>query len=80
MTTIVSVMPVWARMAEVAALTGVPEKVVYRLCNTGKVRARKMEADKANSACVFRLGDVLEWLEEEASPPPMFKLPGRDGE
>lgn len=70
------VMPVWAKIDAVTALTGVPDNTVRRLYNEGVVRARKTDGAKRNSACVFRLQDVLEWLDEAADEPPKFRLPG----
>lgn len=71
---VLSVRPVWARIATVQAITGVPDNALRRLFNDGVVRARKIDPAKVNSACVFRVDDVLDWL-EEAAPPPKFKLP-----
>ena len=72
--TIVMVMPVWARMAEMTALTGLPDNVVRRLANEGKVRARK-SGETENAACLFRIQDALDWIEEEAPKAPEFRLP-----
>lgn len=74
-TVIVQVMPIWARMALVVAVTGLPHYTVRRLFNEGRVRAVKCDPDKANSATVYKLGDVLEWMDTEGQPPPLFKLP-----
>lgn len=71
---VVSVMPVWARIDTITALTGVPDNTVRRLYNTDKVRAKKC-GDTINSACVFRVQDVLDWLDEEATKPEKFQLP-----
>ena len=71
---VVSVMPVWARIDTITALTGVPDNTVRRLYNTDKVRAKKC-GDTINSACVFRVQDVLDWLDEEAVKPEKFQLP-----
>jgi hypothetical protein len=67
--------PVWGRIATVQALTGVPDNVLRRLYNDGKVRARKIDGTKANSACVYKIEDVLKWLDAEAAKPAKFKLP-----
>ena len=74
-TFIVQVMPVWAREDTVSALTGIPQLVIRRLFNEGHVRARKMVPGKAKSAVVFRMDDVLEWLEKDAGEPALYKLP-----
>lgn len=73
--TSVNVTPVWARIAVVQGITGVPDNVLRRLYNSGVVRARKIDPLKVKSACVFRVADVLEWLENEAAKPEKFKLP-----
>lgn len=71
---VVNVMPVWARIDTITALTGVPDNTVRRLYNSDKVRAKKC-GDTINSACVFRVQDVLDWLDEEAVKPEKFQLP-----
>lgn len=73
---LVQVMPVWGRLETCMALSGLPENIIRELYNDGKIRARKTVPDKPNSACVFRLQDIFEWLEEEAAEPPQFRLPG----
>lgn len=74
-TVIVNVEPKWARIATVQALTGLPDNVIRRLYNEHRIRAKKTEPDKANSACVFCLQDVYDWIENEAADSPPFKLP-----
>jgi hypothetical protein len=70
----VTCVPVWAQQGVVKALTGVPDNVLRRLSNEGRVRAKKMDAAKANSATVFRVQDVLDWLEEEAPAAPRYAV------
>lgn len=70
--------PDWARIDVVLAHTGVPDNMIRRLYNEGHVRARKMDAKKTNSACVYKMQDVLDWLENEAAHPEKFKLPEVD--
>lgn len=72
---IVQVMPVWGRADTVVALTGVPENVIKKLYNDGEVRARKMDPDKAKSAVVFKVQDVLDWLDNHAGKPSAYVLP-----
>ncbi len=72
---VVQVMPVWGRIGAVEALTGCPENVLRRLANEGLVRARKM-SDSDNSACVYRVQDVLDWLEDEAPKPQKYRVAG----
>lgn len=74
-TVYVQTMPVWARLAFVVAVSGLPHYTIRRLFNDGHVRARKVEADKANSATVYRVQDVMDWLDKEAKEPPPYKLP-----
>lgn len=71
---IVNVMPVWARMSVCTALTGIPDNRIRALYNAGKVRAKKIEPEEPNSACVFRVQDCLDWLEEEAKNPKKFQV------
>ena len=74
-TVYVQVMPVWARIAFVVAVSGLPHYTIRKLFNDGQIRARKVESDKANSATVYRVQDVFDWLEKEAHEPPPYKLP-----
>ena len=73
---VLAVLPVWARSQVCEALTGVPDGVLRKLVNDGQVRARKMDPAKKTSACVFRVRDVLDWLEKEAGKPEKFKMAG----
>ncbi len=76
-TAVVQVMPVWAQMKIVVALTGLPTNTVRKLTNEGKVRARKLGSSKV-SGCVYRVQDVLDAIEEEFNPPEPFKLLAQD--
>lgn len=67
--------PVWARIALATYLSGLPHYVIRKLVNDGEVRARKAEPGKANSATVYRVRDILDWLETKAEKPPLYKLP-----
>ena len=71
---IINVMPVWARISVCTALTGIPDNRIRALYNCGKVRAKKIEPEEPNSACVFRVQDCLDWLDEEAKNPKKFSL------
>ena len=73
---VVSVMPVWARIETCIALSGVPDKRIKSLCNDGRIRARKMDPERPNSACVYRIQDIFDWLEEDAPKPEKFVIPG----
>lgn len=74
-TFIVQVRPVWARMQVITALSGLPHNAIRKLFNDHKVRAVKSIADKPNSAVVFNVQDVLDWMDgPEAKSPPPFKL------
>lgn len=68
-------MPIWARLDEIMRLSGLPNLVVRRLYNEGHVRARKVDAARTNSATVYRVEDVLNWLDKDAPRPEKFKLP-----
>lgn len=72
--TILTALPVWARSEVVQALTGLPDSVLRRLYNDGLIRVVKSQ-DARNAACVYRLGDVLEWMDTQAPKPPRFRTP-----
>lgn len=74
---VVNVLPVWARLETCMALSGLPDNVIRGLYNSEKIRARKVDPKKANSACVYRVQDVLDWLDEEAASPDKFALPAQ---
>lgn len=69
-------LPVWGRLETCMAISGLPDNVIRGLYNTGKIRARKTDPAKANSACVYRVQDILDWLDTEAASPKKFALPG----
>jgi hypothetical protein len=71
---VIQVRPVWGQMPVVKAVTGVPDNVVRRLVNEHLVRARKMDPAKENSACLFNVQDVLDWVEKDATEPKRFKV------
>lgn len=71
---IVNVMPVWARLEICMSLSGLPDNVIRGLYNAEKIRARKVDPEKRNSACVYRVQDILDWVEEEAASPEKFAL------
>lgn len=72
--TVVTALPVWGRIQIVEALTGLPDGRIRELVNDGLVRARKSGLEK-RSACVFRVQDVLDWLENDAVKPDRFRTP-----
>lgn len=74
---VVNVAPIWARLETCMALSGLPDNVVRGLYNDGKIRARKVDPKKRNSACVYRLQDILDWLDEDAASPDKFALPAQ---
>lgn len=55
-------LPVWANMKTIRTLTGVCDKTLYSLAIGGKVDMRKL-GNERRSAAVFRVQDVLEWIE-----------------
>jgi hypothetical protein len=72
---VVQVMPVYAQAAVMKAVTGVPKHILYRLANEHRVRARKSDAAR-NGVCLFRVQDVVDWLNDEAAPAGPFKVTG----
>jgi hypothetical protein len=56
------ILPVWANMKTIRTLTGVCDKTLYSLAIGGKVDMRKL-GNERRSAAVFRVQDVLEWIE-----------------
>lgn len=70
---VVQVPPVWARADTIKALTGISYWTLVALVNNNKVRARKT-GESQNCACVFRVSDVLECLDNDFPPPPPFKM------
>jgi len=74
-------LPVWARMEILFAITGVPDNRVRELYNDRKIRARKLRdvdmPDSPNVAVVFNVLDVLEWIEKDAVEPKPYVLGGK---
>jgi len=66
-------------MEVIVALTGLPHNAIRKLFNEHSIRAIKSVADKPNSATVFNVQDVLDWMDgPEAKSPPPYKLNGSD--
>lgn len=76
-TTIVQVMPVWAQIKIVQALTGLPINKIRKLTNEGRIRARKLGSSDT-SGCLFRVQDALDSIEEDFPSPDPFKLLTQD--
>lgn len=76
-TIVIKVMPVWAPIRVVHALTGLPVNKIRALTNEGKIRARKLGASDT-SACLFRVQDAVDAIEEEYPAPATFKLPANN--
>ena len=74
-TVVVQVIPKWQRMAFCVAVSGLPHYVIRKLYNDREIRARKVDAAQANSATIYHVQDILDWIETEAQEPPPFKLP-----
>lgn len=72
---VLEVRPRWGQIAVVKAMTGVPPNTVRQLVNEHKVRCRKMDPEAANSATVYCVDDVCEWLDQEAPKGGPFRLP-----
>ena len=71
---VVNSTPVWCQRAVVKALTGVPQNILLWLSAAGVVRSRKLDPG-VHGTCVYRLQDVIDWLDEGARDPE--SLPGR---
>ena len=78
-TVIVQVLPVWAQINIVQALSGLPVNKIRALTNDGKIRARKL-GDSDVSGCLFRVQDAIDAVEEQFTAPGKFQLPAQDQE
>lgn len=58
---------VWASADHVHAICGVPDGKLRDLAKCGIVRSRKL-GDTANCKTVYRVQDVLDWVEEQPEP------------
>ncbi len=56
----VSVRPVWAPLAVVSAICGMPRNVIQEWVDNHEVRAKKLDTSKPNSTVVYRVDDLLE--------------------
>ena len=60
-------MPIWANAGTVRNLPGVCDKLLMSLVIKGVVDMRKL-GDRKQSATVYRLQQVLDWIEGKPNP------------
>ncbi len=60
--------PMWAQTRQVKELLGIPENVLRDLANSGLVRSKKLGRDQ-RATRVYRMGDILEFLESDEPYP-----------
>jgi len=54
--------PLWADAKTCKSLTGLPAPTLRRLADNGHIRRKKV-GDAKQSGAVYKLADVLDWLE-----------------
>jgi hypothetical protein len=59
--------PVWANQKTVRLVTGVNDKILWGLVADGTVDMRKL-GDKRQSTTLYRVKDVLDWIERQKTP------------
>jgi hypothetical protein len=59
----------WGSAPTISALFGLPRGRLLTLAKQGHIRARKLDPAKRTSATVYKVGDVKDWLENEAPSP-----------
>ena len=62
--TVVTVVPVWAPMAVAMVISGMPEHVIRGWSDAGEIRAKKLDGDAQRARRVYRVGDILEKIDE----------------
>lgn len=56
--------PPWGRLEVAHKLTGLPYRKIRDLASSGEIRARKINTEVRNSAMLYCIADICDWLDQ----------------